>query len=446
MRGLRTDLYEIRMAASYQRRGMTDAATFSLFPRKLPRDRGFLVAAGLADCLTFLENFQFDAEDLGYLEDVVGLPGDDLDWLAGVRFTGDVRAVPEGEVVAAGEPILEVTAPLPQAQLVETAVLNFVTFQTTVATKAARCRIAAREAGLVDFAARRTHGLEAARAVARASGVVGFNGTSYVAAAREFGLTPIGTIAHSYVEAFRDERSAFESFAEDFPGTAVFLVDTYDTPSGVRTAIEVARRVRPSTVGVRLDSGDLRSLALESRRLLDEAGYPDARIMASGGLDEYAIDELTAAGSPIDLYGVGTHMGVSTDAPSLDSAYKLVAYDDRPVMKLSPGKITAPAAKQTYRGASGQPDVLALRDEPAPPGRTPLLRPVMRAGQRLERPESLSSIRARFTDALGWLPDSARRLRAPEPIEMIWSDALRDLTESLRHRLADTMGINAPAE
>ena len=282
MTGLCTDLYEIRMATSYLRRGMTAPATFSLFPRALPRDRGFLVSAGLADCLGFLGEFCFDSGELSYLADAAGLREDDLGALARLRFQGDVWAVPEGRVVFAGEPFLEVTAPLPQAQLVETALLNFVTFQSSVATKAARCRIAAPAADLVDFAARRTHGLEAAMAVARSACIAGFAGTSYVAAAHRFGLLAVGTMAHSYVEAFADERSAFRAFAEDFPEATVFLVDTYDTLGGVQAAIDIAGELPPgSRLGIRLDSGDLAVLASESRSVLDAAGLTGARIMGT---------------------------------------------------------------------------------------------------------------------------------------------------------------------
>ncbi|MDA3644283.1 nicotinate phosphoribosyltransferase [Saccharopolyspora indica] len=444
MSGLCTDLYEIRMAASYLRRGMTAPATFSLFVRKLPRDRGFLVAAGLADCLDFLQEFHFDTDELSYLSDVVGLDADDLAALGELRFTGEVRAVPEGRVVFAGEPLLEVTAPIAQAQLVETALLNFVTFQTSVATKAARCRIAAPHADLIDFAARRTHGLEAARAVARASAIAGFAGTSYVAAAREFGLPASGTMAHSYIEAFPDERAAFTAFAEDFPGITVFLVDTYDTLEGVRRAIEVAAGRSEELVGIRLDSGDLAELARRSRRLLDEAGFADAKIMASGGLDEHQLADLSDA--PIDAFGIGTRMGVSADAPSLDSAYKLVEYDHRPVMKLSPGKLTAPGSKQVHRGAPGEPELLSLRDDIAPSGREPLLEIVMRDGVRLHDPENVEVARRRFEGDLRWLPDMARQLTDPSPVEVTWSPKLQRLTGELRHALATRMGLKDTSE
>ncbi|GAA4617711.1 nicotinate phosphoribosyltransferase [Saccharopolyspora hordei] len=434
MTGLRTDLYEIRMAASYLRRGMTAPATFSLFARKLPRDRGFLVSAGLADCLRFLADLRFTPDELTYLADEVHLPDEDLAALEALRFTGDVWAVPEGRVVFADEPFLEVTAPLPQAQLVETALLNHVTFQSVVASKAARCRLAAPHAGLVDFAARRTHGLEAARAVARAAVIAGFGGTSYVAAAREFGVPAVGTMAHSYVEAFPDERAAFRAFAEDFPDATVFLVDTYDTLHGVRTAIEVAQDLPADRIGVRLDSGNLGELARATRRLLDDAGLSGARIVASGGLDEHALADLASA--PIDVFGVGTRMGVSSDAPSMDSAYKLVEYDGNPVMKLSVGKLTAPGAKQVHRGAPGRPDLLSLRDEGTPADREPLLRPVMRGGVRLADPEPLSAAQRRCEQDLRWLPEQARALTGPTPLDVVWSAELTELTEALHRSIA----------
>ena len=404
--GLLTDLYELNMAASYLRRGMTGSATFSLFVRRLPADRGFLVAAGLEDCLQFLEDFSFTPQDLDYLRRTQDYGEDTLRAFAGLRFTGEVRAVPEGRVVFVGEPLLEVTAPIAEAQLAETMLLNHVTFQTSVATKAARCVLAAAGAELVDFAFRRTQGVDAGLSVARGSAIAGFAATSNVEAARRFGLTAAGTMAHSFIEAYGDEEQAFTAFAEDFPGKTTFLADTYDTERGVRTAIEVARRLRlPGPVGVRLDSGDLARLARSARRLLDEAGLPGARIFASGGLDEYAIAGLVADQAPIDAYGVGTKMGVSADSPSLDSAYKLVAYARRPVMKLSPGKITAPGAKQVHRGPGG--DVLALRDEPSRPGHEALLVPVMRAGQRLSGPEPLTEAQQRCRADLAWLPPAA---------------------------------------
>ncbi|MGW4155645.1 nicotinate phosphoribosyltransferase [Micromonospora chersina] len=439
MTGLRTDLYELRMAASYLRRDMTEDATFSLFVRRLPPGRGFLVAAGLAEALAFLEGFAFDDAELGYLRDVVGFDEPALAALAGLRFTGDVWAVPEGRVVFADEPLLEVTAPIAEAQLVETGVLNLITFHTTVATKAARCRLAAGGAQLVDFAFRRTHGIEAGAAVARASAIAGFAATSDVEAAMRYGIAPSGTMAHSYVEAFPDERAAFRAFAADFPTNPIFLVDTYDTPAGVRAAVDVVTELGlTGPLGVRLDSGDLAALARQARAILDDAGLRQATIIASGSLDENVIAELVAQGAPIDGYGVGTKMGVSYDAPSLDSAYKLVAYGDRPVLKLSPGKATLPAAKQVFRdptGAAG--DVVGLRDEPPPSGREPLLAPVMRDGRRLDPADPAAAVRAaraRFDADLAWLPEPATRLADPAPPAVTVSPALAALHERVAAR------------
>ncbi|MES9538587.1 nicotinate phosphoribosyltransferase [Actinomadura sp. NPDC000600] len=433
--GLLTDLYEVTMAASYLRRGMTGPATFSLFVRKLPPDRGFLISAGLEDCLSFVEDYGFSEDDLGYLAAEQGLDDASLRAFERLRFTGDVRAVPEGRVVYPGEPLLEVTAPIAEAQLVETVLLNHITFQSTVATKAARCVRAAGGAAVIDFSFRRTQGVDAAMAVARASYLAGFAGTSNVEGARRYGIPATGTMAHSYVEAFPGEDEAFAAFAADFPERTTLLVDTYDTLGGVAAAIRTARRAGlPALAGIRLDSGDLGDLAVKARSMLDEAGMTGTRIVASGGLDEYRIADLAAAGAPIDVYGVGTKMGVSADAPYLDSAYKLAAYEDRPVMKLSTGKITAPCAKQVYRGADG--DVVALRDEPAPEGLEPLLVPVMAAGRRVADAEPLDRARERCAADLAALPERVKRLRGPETRPVRLSTRLQDARDRLYQELA----------
>jgi nicotinate phosphoribosyltransferase len=438
MTGLLTDLYELRMAAAYLRRGMRGPATFSLFARRLPRQRGFLVAAGLAEALEFLERFEFDPGELDYLRDVIKLDRETLAELRDLRFTGDVHAVAEGRCVGADEPLLEVTAPIAEAQLVETALLAIVTFHTTIASKAVRSRVAAPGAQLIDFAFRRTHGVEAAMGVSRAAAIAGFDATSNTAAARRYRLRAAGTMAHSFVEAFDSEQAAFAAFAVDFPDAAVFLVDTYDTLDGVRAAIDVIRDQHlVGPVGIRLDSGDLGELARRARRLLDDADLPNVRIMASGGLDELSVAELVAGRAPIDAYGIGTRMGVSADAASLDSAYKLVAYGARPVRKLSPDKVTLPGAKQIYRAADpAEGDVLALRHEQRPADRLPLLEPVMRNGVRVHRPDPAEEVRAareRLRSDLAWLPRSATRLRDPEPVHVELSNALRTLTDTLAH-------------
>jgi nicotinate phosphoribosyltransferase len=434
--GLLTDLYELNMAASYLRRGMLEQATFSLFARRLPERRGFLVAAGLADCLDFLEAFGFSDDDLAYARDELGFEDRDLEAFRRLRFTGDVWAVPEGRAVLAEEPLLEVTAPIAEAQLVETVLLNLVTFQTTIASKASRCRIAARGRELVDFAFRRTQGLEAGLAVGRLSAMVGFQATSNVEAARRFGLRTTGTMAHSYIEAFPNESAAFAAFADDFPDRTTFLVDTYDTMDGVRAAIAlVLERDLAGPSGVRLDSGDLGDLARRARAALDRAGLQRVRIVASGGLDELDIDDLVRTGAPIDVFGVGTRMGVSADHPYLDTVYKLVQVGDRPVMKLSPGKATAPGPKQVFRGEP-LTDVIGLRDEPAPAGSEPLLVPVMAGGRRLEPPEPLERARRRFEADLARLPDEALDLRVPRAPQPELSEALRRLGEETRRELS----------
>jgi nicotinate phosphoribosyltransferase len=302
-KALITDLYELNMAASYLLRSMVGPATFSLFVRRLPPSRGFLVAAGLEDCLTYLESFAFDDEDLAWLV-TAGFPAEVVEGFGAMRFTGDVHAVPEGRVVFANEPLLEVTAPIAEAQLIETYLLNQITFQTTLATKATRCRLAAGDIELVDFALRRTHGAEAGMAVARVSAIAGFVATSNVEAARRFGLEAAGTMAHSYIEAFPTEADAFRAFAVDLPGRTTFLVDTYDTAGGVDAAIEVIRELGLSgALGVRLDSGDLAQLARETRVQLDTARLHNVRIFVSGGLDEYDLERFRADGAPIDAAG-----------------------------------------------------------------------------------------------------------------------------------------------
>jgi len=424
------------MAASYLRRGMTEPATFSLFVRALPPDRGFLVAGGLEACLAYLEGLRFEEADLVWLRDHASFDQRSIDALRTLTFTGDVWAVPEGTVVFAEEPLLEVTAPIAEAQLAETFLLNQVTFATAVASKAARCRLAAGDADLVDFAFRRTQGVEAAMIVARSSAIAGFVATSNVEAARRFDLRAAGTMAHSYVEAFAEEGAAFQAFAEDFPGSAVFLVDTFDTLEGVRRAIEVIRALDLAEgAGIRLDSGDLAALAVQSRRLLDEAGLDRASIFVSGGLDELAIERLRQAGAPIDAFGVGTRMGVSADAPALDTVYKLVAHGHRPVMKLSLDKETAPGAKQVFRHPRFEGDIVGLRDEVPPRNAEPLLEAVMVDGRQTGPPPGWPAARARFEADLERLPASARRLRGPTPVAVELSEAATRLRDEVRARL-----------
>jgi nicotinate phosphoribosyltransferase len=434
--GLLTDLYELTMAASYWRRDMVDQATFSLFVRRLPSERGFLVAAGIESCLDLVQELRFDEEDLRYLRDALGFTARDLEAFRRFRFTGDIWAIPEGRVALAGEPLVQVTAPLPEAQLIETVLLNQVTFETTIASKAARCVIAAGGRDVIDFAFRRTQGIEAGLDVARVSALVGFARTSNVEAARRYGLVATGTMAHSYIEAFPAEIDAFRAFAHDFPGRATFLVDTYDTIRGVERAIAVIKELglqgRP---GIRIDSGNLDRLTRQSRRLLDRAGLEHVRIVVSGGLDELQIDELVRSGAPIDAFGVGTRMGVSADHPYLDTAYKLVCYAERPVMKLSRGKVTSPGRTQVFRKSRPFGDLVVLYDEAAPAGREPLLEQVMEGGRRKGSRPALSESRGRFEADLALLPAAARDLRAPRAPSLRSSPAVLAMSAETKRGL-----------
>jgi nicotinate phosphoribosyltransferase len=442
---LLTDLYEITMALSYARERMAAPATFSLFVRDLPADRGFLVASGIQRCLDLLPHVQVGEAELAAFATAMRRSVDDLQPLLGLRFTGDVWAMPEGRVVLANEPLLEVTAPLPEAQLVETLLLNQITFSTAVATKATRCVLAARGKPVVDFSLRRTQGAEAGMEVARISGMVGFAGTSNVAGAVRYDVRAVGTMAHSYVEAFASEEDAFAAFAAAHPGPVTFLVDTYDVMDGVQAAIRTIQRLRlPATCAVRLDSGDLGSLSRQTRAALDAAGLPEATVVISGGLDEYAVDELVREGAPVDIFAVGTKIGVVADAPYLDSAYKLVEYDGRPVMKLSTAKVTLPGPKQVFRRL-GQEDVIAERNEQVPDA-TPLLELMMRGGQRIVAPEPLSVARERLTADLEALPEAAKRIRDPEVARAAPSARLQQLTEEVQGRLRHPRaGPHAPA-
>jgi len=433
--GLATDLYQLTMFASYLHASMGEQATFSLFVRKLPPNRSFWVANGLEDAIAAVETMRFEPDDLDYL---ASLGFDDVvcDALAGFRFEGDIWAAPEGTVLLPGEPVVEVTAPLPQAQLVETALLNQVTYQSAIATKAARCMLAASgRASLVDFSLRRTHGMEAAMAAARAMAIAGFVATSNVEAARRLGIPPAGTMAHSYIEAFPDERSAFGAFARLFPERTTFLVDTFEVTQGLRAAIETSRsHGLAQGFGVRIDSGDLDELSREARHLLDQAGLSKAAIVASGNLDEFEVKRLLDSGAPIDVFGLGTRVGTSSDAPYLDTAYKLVQYGEKPVMKLSEGKETLPGPKQVYRSDEG--DLLTVRSDPPPFNGRALLEKFVSSGSRVRPPEPWQEANRRLWKDLEALPPAARQIESPAILEPEISPALHQLTEEVRSSLS----------
>jgi nicotinate phosphoribosyltransferase len=416
-----TDLYELTMAAAFFREGVGGTAMFSLFVRRLPPGRGFLVTAGLEDALEYLRVLRFSDAALEYLRALGRFEPPFLDHLRGLRFTGDVRAVPEGTVLFADEPLLEVTGPILETQLVETAMLNLLHVQTVLASKAARSVLAAGGRTLAEFGLRRSHGTDAGMKAARAALLAGFDSTSNVLAGRTWGLPLSGTMAHSFVTAFPQELEAFRAYARAFPDSAVLLLDTYDTLAGARKAVTVARELAAGghrLAGVRLDSGDLAALSREVRALLDAGGFPGVKILVSGGLDEHDIAALLDAGAPIDGFGIGTRLNTSADAPSLDMVYKLVRLDGRDVLKLSTGKGTWVGAKQVIRrvGADGRlaGDTLALGDEPVPAGAVGLLEPVMRGGELLRAHPELGEIRARCSAQLEMLPEGVRRLRDPE--------------------------------
>ncbi|MFD5856850.1 nicotinate phosphoribosyltransferase [Streptomyces chartreusis] len=431
------DLYEVTMAVSYLREGMSGPATFSLFVRDVPPERGFLVAAGLESALDHLSGLCVGPEDVDAFAHALHRPPSDLQLLLGMEFTGDMRAVPEGRIVPAGEPLLEVTEPLPMAQWAETSVLNQLSHQTTLASKSARRVLAAAGHPVVDFSLRRAHGTQSGFQAARLDALVGFAGTSTVAAATAVGIPAVGTMAHSFVEAFATEEGAFRAFGRCHPGPVTLLVDTYDTEEGVHVAARVLRDLdRGPGSAVRLGSGDLGALAVRARTILAEVGLPGVGIIASGGLDEYAVDDLGRSGAPIDTYAVGTHVGVSADAPFLDSAYKMVEYDGRPVMKLSSAKVTAPGPKQVFR-CPGYADVIGLADEQPPDDGRPLLETVMRDGRRTGDRHTLDEGRTRFAADLRELPPTARRVREPNAPHATVSEKLSALTARVRRRIEE---------
>ncbi len=432
---LLTDLYQLTMLQGYFDHDMNEEAVFEFFVRDMG-SRNFFVAAGLEQALLFLEDLRFSKEDIDWLRKTGLFKDDFLDFLRDFKFTGDVYAMPEGTFFFRNEPVFQVCAPIFQAQLIETRIINILHYQTLVASKAIRMHFAAPNKQFVDFGLRRAHGAEAGLFAARASYIAGFSGTSTVLAGKEYGIPVFGTMAHSFIQAHESEEEAFIHFAESMPKNVVFLIDTYDTIKAVKKVIKIAPVLKEKGIkirGVRLDSGDLVKLSKEVRRILDENGLKDVRIISSGSLDEYRLKELYDSGAPIDGFGIGTLMVTSSDMPYLNCAYKLMEYKGRPRKKRSEGKETWPGRKQVYRRYEGgimSYDIMALKDEEIKEGR-PLLRKYMEKGRIIERLPSVHEIREYTVSQLKEIPDYLKSLEKTKEYPVYISEGLKKCSEEL---------------
>lgn len=438
---LLTDLYQLTMAQSYFREQRSGDATFSLFIRSYPLNRGYFVSAGLSDVLDYLESFAFERDAIEYLAAQKLFTEDFLRYLAGLRFTGNVWAIPEGKIFFKDEPLLELTAPIIQAQIVETLIINQLHLQTLIATKASRCVHASGGRPVVDFALRRTHGVDAGMKVARASYLAGFAGTSNVMAGQDYGIPIVGTMAHSFVSSFEREIDAFRAYVASFPDHAILLIDTYDPLAGARNAVQVAKEMSgrgEKLVGVRIDSGDLAELARRVKEIFISANLPDVKIIGSGGLDEYDLAEFAETNVPFDSYGVGTKMGTSAEAPWTDMSYKLVEYQEQPVLKLSTGKISCPGRKQVFRSRNSlgiiERDVIGRRAEQL--SGEPLLKEVMRDGKRTAPNASLGESRDLFAAEFAALPARVKTIRKPGQYAVEFSPRLNDLQAEVTEKHA----------
>jgi nicotinate phosphoribosyltransferase len=437
---LLTDLYQINMMQAYLDHGETKTAVFEFFVRNLPPRRRFLVAAGLEQALDFLGNLGFSAAEIEWLRRTSRFRDNLLDYLAAFRFTGDVHAMREGTVFFANEPVLRITAPMPQAQFVESRLINILHFQILIAAKAARILLAAQGKVLVDFGMRRAHGAEAALMAARASYLEGFAGTATVLAGEQFGIPVYGTMAHSFIEAFDDEMAAFAAFAQSRPENLVMLLDTYDTEAAARKVVALAPRLAAAGItirGVRLDSGDLAALSRSVRAILDAGGLGAVTIFVSGGLDEDSLAALIRTGAPVDGIGVGTSLTTSADVPTLDCVYKLQEYAGLPRRKRAVNKATWPGRKQVWRryDAAGRiaGDLLSLEGETRPG--EPLIHPVMQNGRRLRPPVPLEDIRRHAARELERLPQALRSLDAGPAYQVEIGDDLIDLAAAFDRRM-----------
>jgi len=429
---LATDLYQLTMVQSYLDHGLTETASFEFFVRKMPAHRGFMLFCGLESVLNFLQSLQFNDSEIAWLKQSGRFSETLTDYLADVRFTGEVDAMPEGTIFFPNEPVLRVTAPLPVAQLVETQIINFLHVQTLVASKAVRMRLVCPDQLLVDFGLRRTHGLDTGLAAARAGFIAGLSGTSNVQAGARWDIPIFGTMAHAYVQAHVNEEEAFLHFARSHPDNVTLLIDTYDTEEGAKKVVNIASQLKKEGINlraVRLDSGDLGAHARNVRRILDAGNLAETRIFASGNLDEYALQKLMDEKAPIDGFGIGTRMNTSSDAPYLDCAYKLQAYAGAPKRKTSEGKATLPGVKQVYRNMENgimAHDVITTAGDDSLSG-TPLLKRVMHNGEMAASLPRLEKIRKYVAEQLQMLPAGLKRLEPDQTYPVDISPALRQL-------------------
>jgi nicotinate phosphoribosyltransferase len=433
---LLTDLYQLTMLQAYIEQGQHETAVFEFYMRKLPPERNFLIAAGLEQVLQYLEHVRFDADELRWLANGGRFQLKLQEYLEKFRFTGMVHAVPEGTIFFPDEPILRVTAPIAEAQFVESRIINLLHFQTLIASKAARSVLVAPGKTLVDFGMRRAHGAEAAILAARATYLAGFSGTATVLAGALWNVPLYGTMAHSFVQLHQNETQAFEDFARANPGNVVFLLDTYDTEAAASKVAVLAKKLKGmgiDVLGVRLDSGDLAEHARRVRQILDAANLNHLTIFASGNLDEYSVAQLIASGVPIDGFGIGTRLDVSADVPYLDCAYKIQEYAGRPLRKRSEGKATWPGRKQVYRSFDGDGcmshDIVTLETESQ--SGEPLLQMVMKDGRRLAPPVALEATRRLAADNLFRLPSAFRSLEPAAPYDVRISRAIHELAETI---------------
>ena len=433
---LLTDLYQLTMLQGYFDQGMEETAVFEFFVRKFPAHRNFLIAAGLEQSLEFLENVRFTEQELEWIAKHGAFRPGFVNYLEHIRFTGAVHAMAEGTVFFPNEPILRVTAPIAEAQLVESRLINLLHFETLIASKAARSVLMAPGKLLVDFGLRRAHGAEAGLLAARASYLAGFAGSATVLAASLYGVPVFGTMAHSFVQAHDNEMTAFEHFARSLPENVILLIDTYDTEAAAEKVVALAPKLARDGIkikGVRLDSGDLADHAFKVRRILDDGGLKDATIFASGSVDEYVLARLVKQNAPIDGYGIGTHMDTSADAPYLDCAYKLVEYAGSARRKRSEGKVLWPGRKQVFRsyGSGGRMagDVLTLEGDRI--DGEALIQPVMLGGRRIAPPVPLNGSRARALRELDRLPDALRGLERGAEYPVRISQAIEQLAREV---------------